>query len=113
VQTCIDSPTLTVFQEAVRQSRGSNRDAWLRAHLRLGEAAALAAIAPDDAPVLARAVRRGDLVRIKMPTGKLSTGFAVDVGETKVRVADAENDEGRPVLKAFVAALDVLALVGP
>jgi hypothetical protein len=39
------------------------------------------------------------LVRISMPQGKVGIGFVVDLDETKVRLADAERDEGRPVLK--------------
>jgi hypothetical protein len=46
-----------------------------------------------------------------MPNGRCAAGFAVDVDDTKVRIADADNDEGKPVLKQFVAAVDVENLV--
>ena len=106
----VDEAALKVLKEAVRESRGVDREGWLHAHCRLAEAAALAELDPANAPVLARPVRRGDLVRIRMPKGTLSIAFLADLDETKVWVPDATRDEGRPVLKTFVSPLEVDSL---
>jgi hypothetical protein len=98
------------FTEAVGASRGADRDSWLDAHVRLAEALVRAETAPEKAPTLRRPVERGDLVQVNMPQGKAAIGFVVDLDETKVRLADAERDDGRPVLRGYVAPLDVEAL---
>ena len=106
----LDEASVKVLHEAVGDGRGADRFTWLEIHLRMARAAARAASSPDTAPVLKRAARRGDIVRFKMRNGRSGIGFVVDVDETKVRLLDAENDDGRPVMREFVAPLDVNAV---
>jgi hypothetical protein len=43
----------------------------------------------DDSPLAGREVRRGDLVRIDMPNGKVDLGLVVELDGTQVRLLDA------------------------
>lgn len=105
-----DDIATAAFEDAIRQSRGAGREEWLMVHRRLATVAALAASDPATAPVLARPVQRGDLVRITMRSGAASIGFVADLDDTKVWVPDPEREDGRPILKTFVAPIDVDAL---
>ncbi len=110
MRASLDEAASDLMDEAVMESRGRDREDWLAVHRRPGTAAALAASDPGGAPVLARRVERGDVVRIKMPNGKSRIAFAIDRDDTKVWVADAQVDEGRPILRSYVAPLDIDAL---
>jgi hypothetical protein len=110
LQVLGDAPDDALFRDAVRESRIRGRHEWLNAHVKLAAAAALVAAEPESAPTLPRAARRGDWVRIAMPSGTISVGYVEGIEDNKAKVADAEHDGGRPVLQTFVAPIDLVAL---
>lgn len=96
------SATLT---NAVAESRGADRESWLATHVHLGEA--LSDALAGTGKCVQRAPVRGDLVRINMPNGTTGVGYVVDLDETKVRLLDDEHEDGRPVLRKYVAPIRV------
>ncbi len=102
-----DDRAVGVLKDVLVEFGGKRGTPWLAAHLPFAETFALAAMAPESAPTARREVRRGDLARVVLQNGAASVGFVVDVDDTKVWLSDPERDEGRPVLRKHVAAVDV------
>jgi hypothetical protein len=109
----VDEGAMATLTNAIGESRGVDRQEWLDAHLHVGHALAAAEASPVDVKVAKRPVRRGDVVRVTMLGGKVSFGFIVDLDDTKVRLADADHEDGRPVLRKFVVPLDLSTSTTP
>lgn len=109
----LDEGARTILQETVASVRRRKNDPadWLREHETWAEVVALLESDPKSAPALLRPVQRGDLVRLDMPNGRSSIAYALNVDDKKVFVADAAQDEGKPVLREFVTALDWQSLL--